>query len=133
MRLKRTQHSYANTIRTYIFHIFAYIIFTIAKTLNDFKIRVKAYISLQIETTEQTFYNMTKISAFRKGASSADILIIVYIVVAFLVAAILFPIAMTQVTSANTAGWNSAVATVFVVLLPIFAVLAVALHLLGLM
>jgi hypothetical protein len=69
----------------------------------------------------------------RKGFSSGReaIILVVYVVIAFLVAAILFPIAMTQVTSAVTTSWNGAVSTVYVVLLPILVVIALALHFLG--
>ena len=66
------------------------------------------------------------------GGSHA-ILVVVYIVVAFLVATILFPIAMQQVTSAVTTSWNAAVSTTYVVLLPILVIIALALHFLGLL
>jgi hypothetical protein len=66
---------------------------------------------------------------FADGKSA--ILLVVYVVVAFLVATILFPIAMQQVTSAVTTSWNGAVSTVYVVLLPILVIIALALHFLG--
>jgi hypothetical protein len=66
---------------------------------------------------------------FTDGKSA--ILLVVYVVVAFLVATILFPIAMQQVTSAVTTSWNGAVSTVYVVLLPILVIIALALHFLG--
>jgi len=52
---------------------------------------------------------------------------IITLSVALLVFAIIFPIAMSQVVSANTTGWQSAVATIFTVLVPILGALAVAL------
>jgi hypothetical protein len=52
---------------------------------------------------------------------------IVTLAVALLVFAIIFPIAMSQVVSANTTGWQSSVATIFTVLVPILGALAVAL------
>jgi hypothetical protein len=52
---------------------------------------------------------------------------IVSLVIALLLAALLLPIALNQIYSTNTSGWNAAVATVFVVLLPILAILAIAL------
>ncbi len=46
--------------------------------------------------------------------------------VAFFLIAVVFPIGMTQVTAANTTDWNTAVTTVFTVLLPILAVIGLA-------
>lgn len=60
----------------------------------------------------------------RAGISETGI---VRLIVAFLLFAILFPIAMAQITSATTTAWNPAVATVFSVLTPILVVLAAAL------
>ena len=51
---------------------------------------------------------------------------IVMAAVGFLLLAILTPIAMEQITGANTTGWNSAVKTIFTVLLPILFVIGVA-------
>jgi hypothetical protein len=52
---------------------------------------------------------------------------IITLAVALLVFAVIFPIAMQQVVSANTTGWSSAVATIFTVLVPILGALSVAL------
>jgi hypothetical protein len=52
---------------------------------------------------------------------------IITLAVALLVFAIIFPIAMQEVVSANTTGWQSSVATIFTVLVPILGALAVAL------
>lgn len=60
----------------------------------------------------------------RAGISETGI---VRLIVAFLLFAILFPIAMAQITSATTTAWNPAVATVFSVLTPILVALAAAL------
>jgi hypothetical protein len=60
----------------------------------------------------------------RAGLSETGI---VRLIVAFLLFAILFPIAMAQITSATTTSWNPAVATVFSVLTPILVALAAAL------
>ena len=60
----------------------------------------------------------------RAGLSETGI---VRLIVAFLLFAILFPIAMAQITSATTTAWNPAVSTVFAVLTPILVVLAAAL------
>jgi len=48
--------------------------------------------------------------------------------VGFLLVALLTPIAMEQVTAANTTGWNSAVKTMFTVLLPILYIIGVAVY-----
>jgi hypothetical protein len=42
-------------------------------------------------------------------------------------AALLLPISLTEVYRTNTSGWNAAVATVYTVLLPLLAVIAIAL------
>ena len=51
---------------------------------------------------------------------------VVGLVVAFFLMAILFPIAMDQVVAANTTSWNSAVTTIFTVVLPILVVISAA-------
>ena len=53
---------------------------------------------------------------------------VILVVIAFFVAAILLPPALTQLYTASTTGWNSAVVTVVEVLLPILAVIGVALY-----
>jgi hypothetical protein len=52
---------------------------------------------------------------------------IVSIAVGLLVLAVLFPVAMSQIVSANTSGWNSAVAVVFSTLTPVLAIIGAAL------
>ena len=52
---------------------------------------------------------------------------VITIAVALLIFGIIFPIAMSQIVSANTTGWNTAVSTVFITLVPILGALAVAL------
>jgi hypothetical protein len=52
---------------------------------------------------------------------------IISLAVALLIAGVLMPVAISQIYSANTTGWNTAVALVFTVLLPVLAVIAVAL------
>jgi hypothetical protein len=51
---------------------------------------------------------------------------VIAIIIALFVFAILSPIALNQIYSVNTSGWNSAVATLFTVFVPVMAVLAVA-------
>ena len=48
------------------------------------------------------------------------------LVVGFLLAAILFPIAYAQIYGATTTNWNAAVVTIFQVLLPILFIIGVA-------
>lgn len=51
--------------------------------------------------------------------------VVVY-AVGFFMVGILFPIALGEVYSANTSAWNSAVITVFQTVLPIIAILGIA-------
>jgi len=51
---------------------------------------------------------------------------VIAVIIALFVFAILSPIALNQIYSTNTSGWNSAVATLFSVFVPVMAVLAVA-------
>lgn len=60
-----------------------------------------------------------------------DIRMVVYIIIGFLISAILFPIAMAQVTAATTTSWGAGVAPIFVSLLPILVIIAIALHFFG--
>ena len=50
----------------------------------------------------------------------------ILIPVSVLVAAVLIPAAFSSIYGANTSGWNSAVVTVFQVLLPVLTVIAIA-------
>lgn len=56
---------------------------------------------------------------------------VVSLIIAGIVFAIMFPIAMTQVIAANTSGWNSAVIVLFVTLFPVLLIIGVVLHLTG--
>jgi len=47
--------------------------------------------------------------------------------VSMMVMAVVFPIAMSQIVAANTTGWEAAVTTIFGVLLPILAIIGIAL------
>ncbi len=53
---------------------------------------------------------------------------IVLIVVGLFIAAILLPPALTSLATASTTGWNPAVVTIVEVLLPILAVIGIALY-----
>jgi len=66
-------------------------------------------------------------AVLKQKLRAADTNIVVEVVIALLVLAILFPIAMQQIVQANTSGWNSAVSVVFTVLAPVLAIIAVAL------
>jgi hypothetical protein len=70
---------------------------------------------------------------YRSGVAGmqASIMVVVYIVIAFLVATILFPIAMSQVTSAVTTSWNSAVSVSYATLLPVLVIVALVIHFVG--
>ena len=51
---------------------------------------------------------------------------VILMAVSFLLVAVLGPIAIGQVVSANVTGWNAAVKTIFQVLLPIIWIISVA-------
>lgn len=53
---------------------------------------------------------------------------LVLLAVGFLLVAILTPIAMDEIVGANTTGWNSAVKTIFTVLLPVLYIIGVAIR-----
>jgi hypothetical protein len=67
-----------------------------------------------------------------KKSGIADMRYVIYIIVAFLLVAILFPIAMAQVTAATTTSWGAGVAPIFSQLLPILVIISVAVHFFGL-
>jgi len=56
--------------------------------------------------------------------------VIVVMSIGFLLAALLFPIAMEQVTNGTTGwtGWDTTVETIFTVLLPILVVIGIAIR-----
>lgn len=66
-----------------------------------------------------------------KRSGVADMRYVIYIIIAFLIGAILFPIAMTQVTAATTTSWGAGVGPIFAQLLPILVIIAIALHIFG--
>jgi hypothetical protein len=82
--------------------------------------------SINAKFTSEWNYALSLSGNFVKRAGLSETGI-VRLIVAFLLFAILFPIAMSQITSATTTAWNPAVATVFAVLTPILVVLAAAL------
>lgn len=59
------------------------------------------------------------------GVSASDIILTA---VGFLLVAILTPIAMTQIVGTSTTSWNSAVITIFQILLPVLYIIGAALH-----
>jgi len=61
----------------------------------------------------------------RRGITAGTI---VMLAVGFLLVAILTPIAMTEITGANTTGWEASVKTIFSVLLPILYIIGIALY-----
>jgi len=60
-----------------------------------------------------------------------EISTIVSIAIGLLIAGILLPIAISQIYATQTTGWSSAVIVVFTVLLPVLAVLGIAMVFLG--
>jgi len=57
----------------------------------------------------------------------AEVSNVVGVVIALFVAAVLLPVAFQQIYNTSTSGWNAAVATVFTVLLPVLAIIAISL------
>ena len=51
---------------------------------------------------------------------------VIKVIIGFLLIAILFPIAMTQVVGATTGAWNSAVSTTWNTLLPVLVIIGLA-------
>jgi len=71
----------------------------------------------------KSFVESTKAGITTKGAAS--------LAIAFTVAAIVIPIGIGEIYSANTTGWNTAVTTIFTVLFPILFVVAIAIKTFG--
>jgi cytochrome bd-type quinol oxidase subunit 2 len=63
---------------------------------------------------------------YKATSRRGELKTIANLVIGLLLVALLFPVAMQQVASMNTTGWNPAVATVTTVLLPILAIIAIA-------
>jgi len=76
---------------------------------------------------EKIFSMLEKIKQKRR-AFHDKIGAVVILVIALFIVAILIPPALQQIYGANTSGWNSAVITVFQVLLPVLAIIGVALY-----
>jgi ABC-type bacteriocin/lantibiotic exporter with double-glycine peptidase domain len=76
-----------------------------------------------LETIKKGFTGFIKLLKDTRAEASK----IISISVALLIAGVLLPVALSQIYSANTTGWNTAVALVFTVLLPVLAVIAIAL------
>jgi len=66
---------------------------------------------------------LKKFSEDRKAVSLSEIILLA---LGFFLTALLTPIAMEQLVGANTTGWNSAVKTIFTILLPILYIVGVA-------
>ena len=66
------------------------------------------------------------IFVYKTTSKRGELKTIATLVVGLLLVALLFPVAMSQIASVNTTGWNPAVATVTTVLLPILAIIAIA-------
>jgi len=66
------------------------------------------------------------IFVYKTTSKRGELKTIATLVVGLLLVALLFPVAMEQIASVNTTGWNPAVATVTTVLLPILAIIAIA-------
>ena len=73
------------------------------------------------ETTSK-LYSLVKKRAAITEEYAVDLIIV------FLLAAILFPIAQNQLVTATTTNWNSAVIVMFEVLLPILVVVTLVRH-----
>lgn len=102
---------------------------TIRTNINTTLISIMLFSLIQSAKTtyvQQWNYAYAMSGRFCKRAGLSETGI-VRLIVAFLLFAILFPIAMAQITSATTTSWNPAVATVFAVLTPILVALAAAL------
>lgn len=69
---------------------------------------------------------MRKLLRNIKGGISASTVIMLSI--AFLLVAILTPIAMQQIVTANQDNWNTAVKTIFATLLPILFIIGIAIR-----
>ena len=76
-------------------------------------------------TTEKLVAIKQKFSTYRKAITEE---FAVDLIIVFLLAAILFPIAQNQLVSATTTNWNSAVVVMFEVLLPILVIVALVRH-----
>lgn len=55
----------------------------------------------------------------------------VYLAVSLMVGAILFAVALTQIATANTSGWQSSVITIFEVALPVLGIVVFVLYLIN--
>lgn len=67
---------------------------------------------------------MTKLLKNRRAAVSMNTIIM--LAVGFFLAAILIPIALNQIFVTSTSGWNTAVITIFTILVPVIFIIAIA-------
>lgn len=74
--------------------------------------------------TENTVQSLRTIKS-RSGIAEG---VVIDMIIAFLLVAILFPIAQAQIVSATTTLWNQSVITMFAVLLPILVIVAIVYH-----
>jgi hypothetical protein len=102
----------------------------ILNAIYNIKATITAYIYiiyLAILAYYQQIYQIAYSYASILTNNRAEAGKIIGIVIALLLAALLLPISLTEVYRTNTSGWNAAVATVYTVLLPLLAVIAIAL------
>lgn len=55
--------------------------------------------------------------------------VVIGIAIAIFIAAVVFPLAMTQIAAANTTGWNASVTTMFTVLVPVIGIVSIVYYL----
>lgn len=55
--------------------------------------------------------------------------VVIGIAIAIFIAAVVFPLAMTQIAAANTTGWNTSVTTMFTVLVPVIGIVSIVYYL----
>ena len=82
-----------------------------------------SYAEAYLQANYPNFYN-----TIRAAGGNAMLKDIVYLVVAVFLAAILLPPALQQIFTTNTSGWNPAVVPIFEILIPVVALIAVALY-----
>jgi len=78
-----------------------------------------------LETIKAKTNNVLNKFAWRRGDPGL-IEKVILLVIALFVFAILVPVALNQIYSTNTSGWNSAVIPLFNVFVPVITILAIA-------
>lgn len=102
-------------------YLFALVLYTnVTELARSYNSQVEAY----LQANYPSFYR----SISRAAGGNAMLKDIVYLVVAIFLAAILLPPALSQIFTTNTSGWNPAVVPIFEVLIPVVALIAVALY-----